>query len=204
MHDMEAHQAERLAHTLTLRRPTIRQHGYDCIDGVEFALLRFRIENLPRHLDNDPPGVAALDLALGRIFSRRKVNLQLGILFALLLWLAVELVLLDVVEHLPVHQDIEQRIISLLIDQRAGPKWLVVALLDYFDAHVGIGLELVFAFWRSFLGVIPFRCGSVRQHHVEQLLEVLPVLPHGFRIRHGFVDSGASVGGRIQSNKREP
>src|SRR6266496_3756301 len=81
-----------------------------------------------------PPDV--FGQTLRKILSGRKIDLQLGISLALLFCLAVQLVLLDVVEHLFVHQDIEQSIISLLIDQRTGFKRLIESLFDHFDAHV--------------------------------------------------------------------
>jgi hypothetical protein len=118
--------------------------------------------------------------------------------------LAVELVLLDVVEHLPVHQDIEQRKISLLVDQCTGLERLVERLLNHVDDHdVGIGVELTFASRGRRNFIRPLRRGPSRQHHVEKLLEMGLVLPFGFRVRHGLIDRTA-VGRSIQRDKCQP
>src|SRR5262249_58800956 len=92
---------------------------------------------------------------------------------------------------------------SLLVDQCTSFKRLVINLLDHFDAHVGVGLEFAFTSRWSFLGIRPVRRGSVWQHHVEKLLEILSVLPHRFRVGYGFIDSGPPIGGGNYGRKIE-
>ena len=43
----------------------------------------------------------------------------------------VQMIQRDVVEHLPIHQDIEDRITALLVDQRPRLEWLVEAFFDH-------------------------------------------------------------------------
>ncbi|MGD0848023.1 hypothetical protein [Bradyrhizobium sp.] len=110
----------------------------------------------------------------------------------------------DVVEHRPVHQDIEDGVMALLVDQRAGLEWLVEAFLDHLDDHsLGHFLMQRAALIRHQSLARGFHPGFVirpvrrlhigRQHDVEKLLEIVHILPSGRHFRLRMVDGGLST-----------
>ena len=129
----------------------------------------------------------------------------------------------DVFEHLPVHQDVENGVMTLLIDQRAGLERLVEALLDHLHDH-SIGLillqigslleEFATCLWHQprALGLHPVRVGWPyrglqvgRKHDVKQLLEVVHILPFRRRVcLRFFAVDRRSVGWRIQRDESAP
>jgi hypothetical protein len=94
-----------------------------------------RIEDLPRYLDHDGAGTA-FDMLVGvGVLPGRKIDREPGPDLLPLAGLTEEMLLGDVVEHRLVHQDVEQRVVPVLVDQGAGLERLIERLLDHLDDH---------------------------------------------------------------------
>ncbi len=81
------------------------------------------------------------------ILAGRKVDREIGI--GGLSGFGGQMMGHHIVEHLPVHQDVEDGVAALLVDQRPGLEWLIEALLDHFhDQSRGHVLMQLAAFLR--------------------------------------------------------
>ena len=129
--DVETDEPKRLTQIGRLGRLVrVTRHQHQRVDGVKILPFIGRIENLPGHLDHDRAGIAAR-----LVRSSREIDFQRGVFFTPLPGSALKIVFLNVVKHRPVHQNVEDRVVALLVDQRAGLKRLVEAFLDHLDDH---------------------------------------------------------------------
>ena len=92
-------------------------------------------------------------------WRRAEIDREAGISRAHLSGLGVQMILHDVVEHLAIHQDVEDGVMSLLVDQRAGLERLIEALLDHLHDH-SLGISLSSA--RHSSGITLSRSASMR------------------------------------------
>src|SRR5262245_33417438 len=140
---------------------------------MKFCLVVLGLENLPGYLEHDSPRVTFSVLLM---LPGWKINSQTGVFVAHLTGPSVKVVTYDVIEHHLVHQDVEDRVITSLVDQRPCLERLIKALLDHPDDHQ-IRFACVLGLTRERNDPLsPFWLASLRHHHVEQLHEVLAVI----------------------------
>ena len=131
---------------------------------------------------------------------------QIRVLLARLKRAAIKRILVrdDEIEHRPIHQNIEYRIVIVLIDQRTGPERLIEAFLDHLDDHQ-TGIRVVLSAARRRHGsLLPVRLGPARQHDVKQWNELFAVLPHGARGGPSRRNVERLVGRSIERDERQP
>src|SRR5262249_10312786 len=118
VHHMEADQAQRLFKARRVGSLITRiRHRDQRLDVMEFLLFVLGLENLPGYLEHDSPRVTFSVLLM---LPGWKINSQTGVFVAHLTGLSVKVVADDVIEHHLVHQDVEDRVITSLVDQRPG------------------------------------------------------------------------------------
>src|SRR5215813_10732178 len=130
---METNQPQRL---FKARRvgPLINgaRHRDQRLDVMKFCFVAFGLENLPGYLEHDSPRITFSVLVM---LPGWKINSQTGAFVAHLTGLSVKVVADDIIEHYLVHQDVEDRVITSLVDQRPGLERLIKALVNHPDDH---------------------------------------------------------------------
>src|SRR5215813_14813454 len=125
---MEANQPQRLFKARRVGSLISRtRHRDQRLDLMKFCLVVLGLEDPPGNLEHDSTRVTCSVLLM---LPGWKINSQTGVLAAHLTGLSVKVVADDVIEHHLVHQDVEDRVIASLVDQRPGLERLIKALLD--------------------------------------------------------------------------
>src|SRR5215469_13818795 len=118
---------------------------YERVGGVEFAHQVFvfgSIQNPPRYLDHDSAHFAWRRAF--RIFAGRKYDVVVESLLSLF---AVQAVLNNEIEHRFVHQDIEQGVVAILVDQWSGLERLIPARFANLQNDLSGAVQLFARTW---------------------------------------------------------
>src|SRR6516165_6317522 len=204
--DVEPHQPEFFLDAGRTGRGRGRAREIDQgVGGVEFVdevLVLFRIEDSVGDLEHDRAHPSRLRfLPCDRIVSRWKTDRAVELLLALS---AVQTVLDDEIVHRPVHQDVEQRKVAVLIDQRTGLERLVERLFPEMEDDLVRAVQPLAL--RREDARAPGRLGALGQHDVPERPKVRQVFPLGEGVAAGpraLADRFAVAGG-VHGDESKP